>query len=767
MHCPFFLVLAYLLLVPQSSRADSIRFDSVQSWGLWQLPSAVELTQSGQVRPVAARKDINASLNALLLGGGIRKAGSNLAQANQIIDGDLTTGWSPNPEDEARDWFVEVDLGRAVTARRVHLVFAGDAPPFVLFDLLLSTGEPQVDDVGNALEGTLVYRLQQRFKENEQHRVSFELDQPEHTPIQFVRLENLLQVPGARLVEVEVEAIGDNLALRLPERGGAVEMTVGLNRDSESVPLGNARALVDGSLPRRMSFGATPGRGAEDIDAHIILDLGAVYLVDQVRLISGVVLLRGSRRRFEYKFYEIMTSNGALAPDGSRIWDKHFSGRNTPDNHRRGLVDHHFAPIPTRFVRLLWKFWDGSCASALGGGQRATTIECQARGATEEIQVFGRGLPDRVVLHSPLIDLGRENHVKTINWGAQTPPGTQVEVRSRTGDELDFVITYHDKNGKEVTRTRYDKLIPSFRGQIDTAAVPGRDWSPWSRLYLHPGEAFQSPSPRRFLKLEVALVSTRGDRGAVLDFLEIDAGPPLAGRTLGEIHPVHVQPGAPTRFAYYVRPLQVAGAGFDQLAVEASTAVVFDQALVDGEPVAAAQAATASGFVVTLPRRLDDGELVEVRFTSAVFLDATRFAVFIGDSRDGARQLVDPGDANPQVDSSTNIVRLPLEAVVVSTLELDRAVITPNGDGRNDQVGVRFDLVNVLENRLLRLRVYDLAGRLVWSEESQTQSGPHTLHWSGRRADGRLVAPGLYVLEVSFHGDARTETALRSLSVVY
>ncbi|NKB69461.1 MAG: hypothetical protein GKR89_20510 [Candidatus Latescibacteria bacterium] len=765
MHTLLRTALLALLLAASSTQAQRIRFDSVQSWSTWQLPGAVELTAAGQLRTLAARKNINATLNAGQLGGGIRKAGSNPLTAALVMDGDPDTGWNPNPADATADWFIEVDLGRAVTALRLHLVFAADAPPFALFDVLLSTGEAQVDDVGNALEGTLVYRQQQRFKENNQHRVTFELDQPEHTPIQFVRIENLLHIPGARLAEVEVEAVGDNLALRLPERGGDVDMTVGLNRISESVPLGNSRALVDGSLPRRMSFGATPGRGAEDIDAHIILDLGAVYPIDQVRLVSGVVLLRGSRRRWEYKYYEIMTSDGSLAPNGTRIWTKHFTGRNTPANQSRGMADHHFAPIPARFVRLLWKFWDGSCATALGGDQGATTRTCQARGAMEEIQVFGQGFPDRAVLRSPLLDLGQANHAKAIHWGAQTPPGTQVEVRSRTGNELDFTIVYHDKNGKEVTPTRYEKLIPSFRGAIDTTAVPGGDWSPWSRLYLQSGEGFQSPSPRRFMELEVALVST-GGQGAVLDFVEIETSPPLAEETRGEIFPVQVQPGMPTSFTYFVRPLQVVGRGFDQLAVEASTPLVFDQALVAGQPLDVAAATTDSGFVVTMPRRLDE-DLVELRFSSAVFLDGTRFAAFIGDSRDGTRQRVDPGDATPQVESSTNIVRLPLESVVVSGLELDRQIISPNGDSRNDQVEIHLNLVNVLADRPLRLRIVDVAGQQVWSQEAQTQSGPQTLRWGGHSNDGRLVPPGLYLLEISFHGDAGTQTELRSLSVVY
>ena len=38
--------------------------------------------------------------------------------------------------------------------------------------------------------------------------------------------------------------------------------------------------------------------------------------------------------------------------------------------------------------------------------------------------------------------------------------------------------------GGSGTQKRYDKLIPSFRGPIDTLLVPGGDWSPWSKIYI-------------------------------------------------------------------------------------------------------------------------------------------------------------------------------------------------------------------------------------------------------------------------------------------
>ena len=215
-------ICAFLSVLPAS--ADELRFASRRDWQAWPLPGTVELTPQGALKPIAARRDINAALNAAAFGGGIRRAGSNLRDAPLVMDGDRSTGWSPHLDDPPESWNIEVDLGRGVSARRVKLIFDPEGPAPALFDLLLSTGEHAVDEVDNPIAGTVVYRQRERFKENTRYEITYELDQSFHTPIQYVRLDLLALEPNTRLVEVEVEALGDNLALGTLERGGNLEV---------------------------------------------------------------------------------------------------------------------------------------------------------------------------------------------------------------------------------------------------------------------------------------------------------------------------------------------------------------------------------------------------------------------------------------------------------------------------------------------------------------------------------------------------------------
>ena len=94
-------------------------------------------------------------------------------------------------------------------------------------------------------------------------------------------------------------------------------------------------------------------------------------------------------------------------------------------------------------------------------------------------------------------------------------------------------------------------------------------------------------------------------------------------------------------------------------------------------------------------------------------------------------------------------------------------VLTPNGDGINDEIVVVADVVNILAPRPLRLRLYDLAGRQLTERRADVQAGQQQLSWDGRDDYGQAVPPGLYLLELHIGGDAGAQRMRRVVSVVY
>ena len=199
----------------------------------------------------------------------------------------------------------------------------------------------------------------------------------------------------------------------------------------------------------------------------------------------------------------------------------------------------------------------------------------------------------------------------------------------------------------------------------------------------------------------------------------------------------------------------MAGRGFNHLEVETSAPIEFVEVLVEGEVVEATPTPTEGGVAIALAAPVKSRQLVELRFVGTVFVDATRFDAFIAQGPADAllRQRVDAGDAYAEVASSTNAVRLPVGARLLANVEMGPPALTPNGDGVNDALRVEFDLVNVLAARWIGLRIFDLAGRLVWVREEEGRAGGRAWVWDGRRSWGAEVTPGLYVAELRVEGD--------------
>ena len=108
---------------------ERVSFDTRSAWQEWAYPiRAVDLQATGRIQPVSVRKNIDAVRNAEDFGGGIRRVGSNARDASLIIDGDLATSWAPDPADGLENAYIELDLGRLVTASQIVITFDESAP---------------------------------------------------------------------------------------------------------------------------------------------------------------------------------------------------------------------------------------------------------------------------------------------------------------------------------------------------------------------------------------------------------------------------------------------------------------------------------------------------------------------------------------------------------------------------------------------------------------------------------------------------------------
>ena len=801
---------------PQGYRleADRVAVDE-RDWAQWEVAAGTVQFGPQGVRPHLIREQINAALDAPNFAsddgvpGGVRAAGVNAAEAAQVIDGQAQTFWEPDLDAPLRDWWVEIDLGRLVWAHKIVVKFApeGLGDPFLQFKVLTSNGLPAFSQ-SKALRFALAGRSEglnktQRVFEFELkpsqeadagfvgdlfqfvqivatasargqghevsearwHGLSAEergdvlyflressgilrpIDRAQHAqlsaeragPIQYYRRER------PRLAEVEVWTQGDNISLGALRRGGLIGGT------SNS---GTERLAVDGNYktvwPEQV--GVSGGEHIDvEFDRELLFDLGTWFWISRV-------VIGFDRENIAHGFtgafpnYAINLSNGQRNPDGSLSYLA-LAVRETADQE------------PGRFSGLFPHIFYQDNAFPLTKARyfkmdyRVLIVPNWANAGIRELQLYGRGFLPQVTLQSGLMELGRDPRIlSSMHWAADTPLGTQVQFRTRTGNQLNQEIHYFTTAGKEVTAAQYRKLLSFQRGDSTVSVVPGADWSSWSPFYAATDAPIASPSPRRYALVEATLRSDDPGQGALLRQMHIALDWPLASQVLGEVQPRQTeQRGERTSFTLSLQPqFQADNRGFDQVLVvlPRGAPVELEEVVVGAERVPATRRPTgADSLWVRLPAPVTDGaELVALQFSGVLYLASNAFAVQVG-LGEGDERVWQRVDAEA---SRSLQVLTPLSGGLLGEVIASANPFTPNGDGINDVVELVFPVFAVQSAKALVLEVYGLDGQRVRHQAPVVASvaGVQRLTWDGRDDQGRLTPPGLYLCRVGVEVDA-------------
>ena len=147
---------------------------------------------------------------------------------------------------------------------------------------------------------------------------------------------------------------------------------------------------------------------------------------------------------------------------------------------------------------------------------------------------------------------------------------------------------------------------------------------------------------------------------------------------------------------------------------------------------------------------------VEVLFTAQVTANATLFEAWAGDSQQNVRQGVEP------LAPRSMIVFVPEVpgGVLLRNVQVT-PVVTPNGDGVNDEARINFIVVQVEGHP--NVDIYDLTG----SHLRTLDQGVTGFAWDGRDDAGAVLPPGVYICRIQLEADSGDQSVYRTLSLAY
>ncbi|MBQ41341.1 MAG: hypothetical protein CME15_02665 [Gemmatimonadetes bacterium] len=781
---------ALLLVSHPESRAQNLVFDS-SDFASWDHPVGLVNVLSDRVEVKRFGKTFNAVTNADRLSSsiigdwGLRpvRSPSNQFLARRVADQENGTWWQPDPDDALQQWWVEIDLGRAVVADKVRVIFpdTDGARPFSFFSVYVSPGIPVF---GGRAKRIVFNRLGRPVNNNTETVVEFDLKTTniasataenmvtgstlDFDVVRFVRFAADGMTADAALAEIEVDGVGFNLSGKVGtasriEKGEAHwggRTWTSKDRDCYGCSKGSGSdALLDEDLGFRSWNIETVSKPIwRDAGTWSVVDFGTVYRVDRIIWMPIV----GGRGPFLYGFQR--DKQGAWGNFGILVSDGTPSSRADPavegpfdydllsevENRGRYLFDYQFEPRALRL--LMWR----------------VIVAPQFSRAVQLFVFHSEGYPVQVELESADLSLGGARSIRRVEWDADVPPGTSIEVETQTGNGFQAVKKYFLKNGKEVTKAAYDGAKSRNRGDIVEEEVRDASWSSWSLAHRFSGEEFKSPSPRTWLRVRVHLISRDPELMPTLRSLTFVAKDPVISAGLsGQIFPREAFLDSLQAFRYTIKPAGFSGRdpGFDQVLIalppgSGDTELV--SATVGGVVVDATAVVRGDSLIVQLPPPLVRRDSVEINFMTRLFQSPTVFGTLVANSsnEDNAQGVVPVEFAADQVFVPAAVNGGSLVRNVTHT-----AAFTPNRDGSNDDYELSFTLVKTRVQP--RVRIYSLNGRQVAElvNTDMQSSRPHYV-WDGI-SDDQIVPPGVYLMIVEVETDARKETVQKLVHVVY
>ncbi len=779
-----FIWLPLVLFSALEGFADRLRFAEEADWQSWQRPQDLVLFEGGALGLRRFHKDINAAADAPLfshatqkrgpVSGGIWEAKSGAATAERLIDGDVQSAWKPDADDPLDQWSVQIDLGRPVLAREIRLHFADrpGARPLRQFSVFVSAGS-RIDALDDLFKFDPLYRTP---KPNAQTEVrlplayattdsTYLLDpqrainrayESGYRVVQYIIIEVDEKSEDASLAEVEVLAVGDNVSLGTALRGGSF---------LQGGRTTGAANLFDGDMD---SFAILQSAEGGWLDAGIWwrVDLGAVFFIDELFVYFSQ---RGEGLRSQVQGGNPSAAGGRFLVSDGRMavgnglpvpeqvdYDLLVEDRCRPEC--SGSIFHPrylFAPRKVRY--LFWHEIDD---------------EPQASGWGLEAMLFSDGYPAQVDMRSDFIDLaavsgdGRPRVIKALHWDAELPEGTRLQLRSRSGNALESVYAFYDRKGEVITQQSWQSLPAVLKGPVDTALVVGEDWDAWSNVYQYTGERFKSASPRRYVQLEMILSTDVPERAPQVRALEVEFEDALLHEAKGRIEPRQAEANAETDFTYTLWPRSIgADSGFDavRLAVPGVPGAIRFVRM-DGVDYADYEVQHRGDSLFVYMAEPVRGDSLQIGLQARLVDDAALFAVDLGlRARPGIWQSVEPASRRAHI---VYLPAVPARAHLVGDLRIQPPLCTPNGDGRNDDVEIRF-VVYKATATVPTVAIFDLSGRPVATLVGAIDRGEQRYRWDGTDDAGQRVPPGMYLCRIDAGTAAADDTVLRSIAVAY
>lgn len=392
----------------------------------------------------------------------------------------------------------------------------------------------------------------------------------------------------------------------------------------------------------------------------------------------------------------------------------------------RANTDDFFDPETARYVIFRIDRQDPSLTNAF-----STTFG--------EIEVYGVGYLQQGTITARVRDAQIGVNWGRASWKANTPPGTAVRLQVRTGD---------------------------------TPTV-GPSWSAWSDEVTTPNSLFNVYEPRRYMQYRANLYTSSVETPR-LDEVTITADTLLVARSaVARVLPQAAPILKESEFDYQVTiEADARSTGVDTLVLFTEIPLVVLAVKVNDLNIPFDVKFQPGQIVIGFGNTINFSAAINVHFRFTPFLDQTTLPSQVISKKSAQNpQRVDAQVSGNLASWTLNAFGVPEQ--VIAAAKADPNPFTPNNDGRNDVTYFSFFVSNLVVERPVSIKIFDVSGRLVRTvmdtrTTAQAFVEQNAIRWDGRGDNGRVLPPGLYLYQIKVDVDGLSPAVItKTVTIAY
>lgn len=368
-----------------------------------------------------------------------------------------------------------------------------------------------------------------------------------------------------------------------------------------------------------------------------------------------------------------------------------------------------------------------------------------------EFQIFGEGFVTKGIYVSKIDSTSTlPTNFANVYVDAEIPTGTSVAVEFRTGSKKTFDSTNWSDWSKSVT----------FHSPEEAAA----------------GAPLVVAEPRKYFQYRLTLFTSNLSTPKVRGIKIVYQNSLIADSTSAEISPKNVPVLSSVTLTYSLQAsLSAASLGIDTLKITTPSPALVRGVRVNGGSVPYNFYPSPNKIIIGFPSTLVTSSVIDVVFSTKLIEGGSFPSELISKGTPWNPQSVDASKTTSGNALSVQTTGIPETPLV--DLRIDPNPFTPNGDGKNDATVIDFSVANIDRPKPLRITVYDLSGRKIRTVADlvsginpffgDPRTGGKGFLWDGKDDNGKLVRPGMYILQVTLDVDNGGQFVTKSVVVAY